>query len=150
MNLQITKEKVLEAASKCSTAKETLKTLFPEVFNLKITERVKSFEDACAIKGISVSSVFYHTDTKDIIAYKKLVIIVSVLNEGWTPDWKDSNQYKYYPYFSMTSSGFGFSYTLYGTWSAATVVGSRLCFKSSELSEYAGKKFGGIYNDFLN
>lgn len=30
--LQITKEKVLEAAAKCSTAKETLKVLFPEVF----------------------------------------------------------------------------------------------------------------------
>jgi len=32
MKLEITKEKVLEAASKCSTAKETLKTMFPEVF----------------------------------------------------------------------------------------------------------------------
>lgn len=30
--LKITKEKVLEAANKCSQAKETLKTLFPEVF----------------------------------------------------------------------------------------------------------------------
>lgn len=30
--LKITKEKVLEAASKCSQAKETLKTLFPEAF----------------------------------------------------------------------------------------------------------------------
>ena len=30
--LEITKEKVLEAAEKCSQAKETLKTLFPEVF----------------------------------------------------------------------------------------------------------------------
>lgn len=32
MELKITKEKVLEAASKCETAKQTLKTLFPEVF----------------------------------------------------------------------------------------------------------------------
>lgn len=31
--LKITKEKVLEAAAKCSTAKETLKTLFPEAFD---------------------------------------------------------------------------------------------------------------------
>jgi hypothetical protein len=30
--LTITKEKVLEAAAKCSTAKEVLKTIFPEVF----------------------------------------------------------------------------------------------------------------------
>lgn len=33
MELKITKEKVLEAAAKCSQAKETLKTLFPEVFD---------------------------------------------------------------------------------------------------------------------
>lgn len=32
MKLEITKERILEAANKCSTAKETLKTLFPEVF----------------------------------------------------------------------------------------------------------------------
>lgn len=32
MELTITKEKVIEAASKCSQAKEILKTLFPEVF----------------------------------------------------------------------------------------------------------------------
>jgi len=32
MNLQITKEKVLEAASKCTIAESTLKVLFPEAF----------------------------------------------------------------------------------------------------------------------
>jgi hypothetical protein len=42
MELKITKEKVLEAASKCSQAKETLKTLFPECF--KETEEIKPFE----------------------------------------------------------------------------------------------------------
>jgi len=34
MNLNITKEKVLEAASKCSTAKQTLQVLFPEAFEI--------------------------------------------------------------------------------------------------------------------
>jgi hypothetical protein len=34
--LKITKERILEAASKCSTAKETLKTLFPEVFQQSV------------------------------------------------------------------------------------------------------------------
>lgn len=35
MELKITKEKVLEAASKCEAAKETLETLFPECFQLE-------------------------------------------------------------------------------------------------------------------
>lgn len=34
MKLETTKEKVLEAAEKCSTAKETLKILFPEAFEI--------------------------------------------------------------------------------------------------------------------
>lgn len=49
MKLEITKEKVLEAASKCETAKQTLKTLFPEVFedynSIIVTHR--SFSNDC-------------------------------------------------------------------------------------------------------
>lgn len=37
--LKITKEKVIEAANKCNVAKETLKTLFPEVFEEEKTWR---------------------------------------------------------------------------------------------------------------
>jgi len=36
MKLEVTKEKVLEAAEKCSQAKETLKTLFPECFEKEL------------------------------------------------------------------------------------------------------------------
>lgn len=35
MELTITKDKILEAASKCPTAQATLKVLFPEVFENK-------------------------------------------------------------------------------------------------------------------
>lgn len=43
MKLEITSERVLEAASKCSQAKETLKTLFPEAFveNTSIGQRYR-------------------------------------------------------------------------------------------------------------
>lgn len=37
MELKITKERILEAASKCPQAKETLKTLFPEVFSQDVS-----------------------------------------------------------------------------------------------------------------
>jgi len=36
--LKITKEKVLEASERCGTAKEVLKTLFPEVFEEETIE----------------------------------------------------------------------------------------------------------------
>jgi len=113
----------------------------------KITDRVKSFDDACKIKGIEPESLFNKKDTKDEIAYKKIKVIAEVLNEGWTPDWSNSNQYKYTPYFK--ASGSGFSDCVYARWSTVTGVGSRLCYKSSELAIYAGKQFEDIYNDFL-
>jgi len=44
MKLEITKEKVLEAASKCPQAKETLKTLFPEIFKEEILTDCRTYE----------------------------------------------------------------------------------------------------------
>jgi hypothetical protein len=43
MELKITKEKVIEASNKCDIAKQTLKTLFPEVFEEDITYKQGDF-----------------------------------------------------------------------------------------------------------
>lgn len=43
MKLEITKEKVLEAAAKCGQAKETLKTLFPEAFEAALYKKGDRF-----------------------------------------------------------------------------------------------------------
>lgn len=126
-----------------------LDTFGEKFFQQKITDRVKTFDDACDVLGIIPTAVYQEDDTKDEIAYKQLKVIVQALNEGWKPNWADTNQRKWYPYFQY-KSGFGFSLTYYGRWHAVTVVGSRLCFKSSDLAEYAGKQFESIYNDFLN
>ena len=40
MKLEITKERILEAAAKCSTAKQTLQVLFPEAFKKNYPLRV--------------------------------------------------------------------------------------------------------------
>jgi len=40
MELKITEQKVLEAASKCDTAKNVLKVLFPEVFKEKTNKNI--------------------------------------------------------------------------------------------------------------
>jgi hypothetical protein len=62
MKLEITKEKVLEAASKCETAKATLKTLFPEVFegerlNLSAWRGFESINKVMDVNGQPVISV---------------------------------------------------------------------------------------------
>jgi hypothetical protein len=121
-----------------------------------ITKRVKTYEDACAVIGVEPDNEEVLTKlgfSKDEIAYRKLKVIVEALNEGWRPNWNNSNEYKYYPWFTYggASAGFAFAnaYNAASHTGASADVGSRLCFKTRELATYAGQKFGDIYNDFL-
>lgn len=119
-----------------------------------ITDQVKTFDDACRILGIdgniltgSLSDALAN-DADSVTAYTKLIIIARALNQGWVPDWSNSSQYKYVPWFKH-KSGFGLSFYDYGGWYTNTGVGSRLCYKSKDLAEYAATQFADLYNDFL-
>ena len=119
-------------------------------------KKIKTFEDACKALGLDPKkslpdfSGYPEKHAKGMIAHAKLVIIAEALNEGWTPDWTDGNWDKYYPWFEMGSpSGVGFSCGDYGHWLSGSSVGSRLCFKSSELAKYAGKQFEQLYKDYF-
>jgi len=150
--LQIDKEK---AKRLFKNASEEIKQIFIDTFGQdaftgNIMDRVKTFEDACAEAGVKPEDVYDQKDTPDEKAYKILKLITKVLNEDWTPNWKDTDQRKWYPWFEFSSgSGFDYSGTGCHYTYTGTLVGSRLCFKSDELAEYAGKKFIKIYNDFL-
>ena len=115
-------------------------------FNYK---NIKSFEDACEVLEINPNDVFSKIDTKDEIAYKKLKIIIKAINNGWTPDWANSNQYKYYTWFYVLSSGSGFSDTGYCYTYSCTVVGSRLCVDSKDKALYIAEQFKDLYEDYL-
>lgn len=122
----------------------------------KITDRVKSFEDALEIVGASDDQkilLYYNghdTSMLASVALAKLSIIAKALNEGWQPDWSDDDQYKYYPWFNKLASARGFSYYGYDCAYSYSGVGSRLVYKTSELAEYAGKQFNQLYNDLFS
>jgi hypothetical protein len=143
--------------------KDKNRSIFEIFFGMKtekkggVMSRIKTFEDACEELGIEPNEFFQGSidnglmnDIKSIVAYSQLIIICRALNEGWTPDWTNSDQNKYCPYFIKKVPGFGFSGTDCDGWYSFACVGSRLCFKNCELAEYAGKQFESIYNDFLN
>lgn len=123
-----------------------------------VTDRIKTFDQALVefstmgeYSNNFSTLLSYNGINKDLIAAKaflQLTIIAKVLNEGWKPNWSNSNEHKYYPYFKY-KSGFGFSYSNLNSWHLLTFCGSRLCFKSYELAKYAGKQFESIYRDFL-
>lgn len=124
----------------------------------KITDKIKSFEDACKHLGLNpndlpVVDMLPEKDRKSIIAYYKLTIITRALNEGWEPDFSNWDEYKYYNWFyveenkDQRSSGFRYCGTGY-TYSDAT-IGSRLCFKNRELAKYATEQFKELYREYL-
>lgn len=118
---------------------------------IPVTERIKTYEDACRELDIPLAPERCKGMTKDELAYYSLKVIAKALNEGWEPDWTNSNEYKYWPWFvyNQHSAGFGCVYANYTATTKTTYIGSQLCFKTRELAEYAGNTFEGLYNDFL-
>ena len=115
--------------------------------------KIKTFEDAFAALNLKPESIIDFSAApekhrKALEAHYKLVIIAEALNEGWKPNWEDFNENKYTPWFTH-KAGFGLSCYDYDGWDAGTNVGSRLCLKTSELAEYAGKQFEELYRDYL-
>ena len=119
-----------------------------------MTAKIKTFEGACKALKLNPKTVLPNVKgmpshhQKAIISHAKLVIIAEALNEGWKPDWKNGNEWKYYPWFRM-SSGSGLAYGAYASRYSYSAVGSRLCFKTGELAEYAGKQFKKLYEDYF-
>jgi hypothetical protein len=144
------------------TAAPEFKTMLVDTFgesffSEKITDRIKTYIDVCLELKIDASySLPFPTPENDeekaVNAFVMLRNIAKVLNEGWTPDWDNSSQAKYYPWFDMRSSagsGSGLSFDVYADDSSGSRVGSRLCFKTRELAEYAAKQFVEVYRDYM-
>lgn len=76
----------------------------------EITDRVKTYEDACKVLGvepINEQNAKAQGFRSDEIARRKLETIAAALNEGWKPDWNNTDQYKYYPYFYIQENAKG-------------------------------------------
>lgn len=90
---------------------------------------------------------------KALIALNELFTIAQAWNkeDGFTPDFSDRNQTKWFPWFEYSdkSAGFVSAGTDYATTSAAANVGSRLCFKTSARARQFGEQFIDLWNDFL-
>lgn len=155
--LQIKQDSLLAAFRNAGKeGKQVLSDLFGKQVALydNITDRVKSFEDACQVLGISTNvpevKGLPRKHQKAIIANYKLIVIAEALNEGWKPNWQDSDEYKYYPWFDMSNpAGVGYSYTYYTASHTAANIGSRLCLKNRELAIYFGQTFTDLFNDSL-
>jgi len=114
-----------------------------------VTE-IKSVEALLAYRGLTRET--FEADSSQLLPHEKafrlLTMLAETLNEGWRPDWNNSNEMKYYAYFYMGGSA-GFRFDDCGDWNSNSDVGSRLCFKTSALAEQAGKHFLEVYRQFM-
>ena len=125
----------------------------------EITDRVKSYADACKVLGIepmNEQNMKAQGFRPDEIARRKLETITEALNEGWKPDWNNTDQYKYYPYFYIRENakakayaGLSFAFTHSSASITYAYVGSRLCFHDSDTARYAGNTFTELYEQIL-
>jgi hypothetical protein len=131
----------------------TLNVLIKKQHYINLLKRVDSVEGAislCKEQNIDISDiVFEKSDSSSVRAFKELQIIARALNEGWKPNWNDGNEYKYFSWFRYVHSSFVFADVSYGAYHTHAGSGSRLCFKSKELAEYAGRTFINLYKDFM-
>jgi|SRR5579862_4222450 len=122
---------------------------------------IKTFEEACEKLKLDPETIlpdvsrFPMKHQKAIIANAKMYIIAEALNEGWEPNWNDSDEYKYFPWFDMEEdkknnpSGFRFYGTFCVFTDTRTSGGSRLCFKTGKLSDYCGTQFVELWRDMM-
>lgn len=190
--IDVTREPHLYAVTFDTTGKKYVieaEHIEAAVDNRPITERVKTLEDAIAVLGEDHTLVRqYHLyeqqmngneeDMRDLTAFLKLRIITAALNQGWAPDWTNSDEWKYYPWFclytedeyndldaddkerccrvvgrsgSNANAGGGLvcASAVYASSNSFAGSGSRLAFKTRELALYAGKQFVDLWCDFV-
>ena len=115
-------------------------------------ESIKTLEDALKVTGRNDVPEFNELaeDLRDYFkAQYEALIITEALVGVWKPDWNDRSQRKWFPWFRMSSGGFVFDGTSYGSSNANAGSASRLCFATRELAKYAGEQFTKLYSDYI-
>lgn len=139
------------------SATEEFKAILEDTFGAdffleKITDRVKTYEDACGELGVEPldeEGMLAVGFRRSEIAGRKLEVVVMALNEGWEPDWSNEEQRKWVPAFYIGEDDFLFDYVGFVTGRATASYASRFCLRSKWLAEYAGKQFVDLYKGFI-
>lgn len=119
--METTNENILKAHSIAREAGEdntckVLEALYPDIDftpkdNRPVTERIKTFEDACEALGEDHPLVknylqwcdFMEDNDPNLRAFLQLRIISAALNEGWEPQF-DEDELRWYPWFVLYSA----------------------------------------------
>lgn len=129
--------------------------------SMKITDRIKTFKDACDYLNISTHKDAYNllklnrqlnpnillVECED--TYLKLIIITLALNEGNKINL--ANETGYFSYFDYKKKpGSGFVSSDFDRWTSSSSVSSRLALRTSALAKYSGMQFESLHYEYGN
>lgn len=123
-------------------AQDKLKDLQKEVDSLR--KIIESPEDVFTCNTYKEVCKRLNKDQEDC-PYKVIKDIETYFNEDWKPNWKNTSEYKYYPYFSIGSGGelvcnsYSYDYSCFN--------GVVAFYKTSEIATFVGKNFTKEYQN---
>jgi len=123
------------------------------LYKIPLDIRIKDYSDIIdelKIKELTINDFGFLPENQRIklFALHKIQNIVDVINEGWVPNFNDSTERKYYPYFIKKNGVWSFSSSdcRDGVYSHGQVG----LYQTKEKSNFVGKKFLDIYSDYLD
>lgn len=156
--LKIDANKALELYPKASPEmKEIFHSTFGEEFfkPKSLFDTIKSYSDVCkaldqdeVTKADFSDEIFTDETIEKLIAYTQLKQIEQLFNGDWVKNWNNSNQQKWYPYFTRNNTGWGFGFSDYY---CSGSYGRVCCYKDKQTSDFIGNQswIREIYNKVL-
>ena len=128
------KEKLQKQANKLQQELDKLKTQIDSCDTVDIFTAT-TYKEVCKRLGVK----------EDKNPFNKIKHLEQYFNEGWKPNWKNQNEYKWYPYYTLNNScGLVFDGSYDGGCFFFGYVGF---FKTKEISNFIGKTFISIYKE---
>ena len=141
------KEELKKQAEKLQKDPDALKVLIEKEDTIDLF-KITSYKEVCKALDEQeyTENNFENTyDCEKLLAFAKLKQIERLYNGNWVKDWSNKNQYKYYPYFTLNSSGgLVFSFSCHYCF-ILICCGQVGFFKDQKTSDYIGKTFISIY-----
>ena len=130
-------------------AQEQLAEIHKQTYKRLDYNQITSVKLACEVTGDDYDKLIEACRNlpNDEAAFKQLKVVRKAINPiGYKSNWKDSNKYKYFPYFKI-SEGFSYWYTHYHH--TGTAVPSALSSIDSDRAKFFGETFIDLFKDLL-
>lgn len=146
------KENVLQTYRNAKPAeKKILEKVFGKEKFTTSSDWIKLWEKFCKDNKLKVTLPHLNPKDSDEEWDNSAVMlrhIFKIRRGNWKPDYTDGNQPKWFPRFTLSSSGLAFEFSNANFWNTFLSVGSRLCLPTEKMSDSVAREFLPIFEKF--